>query len=247
MVVEPRIEVKGYRSARERLIVALDCPTQPMALNLVAQLGDDVSFYKVGWRLFLQGGMSLLEDIQAEGKNVFLDLKMDDIAETIETAVHEIADKVTFLTIQGNSATARAARAGRGKQTHPKLLQVTLLSSLDQQDLQDLFGSQGPQLDSYVTLRATKSIEAGCDGVIASGQTIKTIRSELGPEPIIVSPGIRPYGSAVDDHKRSTTPAEALQYGADYLVVGRPIHASPDPLRAARAVLKEMDEALESM
>ncbi len=216
----------------------------PMALNLVETLGDEVLFYKVGWRLFLQGGMDLIDEIRNKGKDVFLDLKMDDIEETIETAVHEVADRAMFLTIQGSSATARAAVAGRGTKTHPKILQVTLLSSMNQDDLRDLYGANAPPLIDFVLQRAKKAIEAGCDGLIASGETIQVLRRELGPDPIIVSPGIRPGGSQNDDHKRAVTPGDAIRFGADYLVVGRPIHASLDPLKSARAILAEMDDAL---
>ncbi len=239
--------MKDSLTARQRLIVALDCDGQSRALDLVDCLGAEVLFYKVGWRLFLQGGMNLLETIRAEGKDVFLDLKMDDIEETITTAVREISDRVMFLTIHGNGATARAALLGRGNRSYPKLLQVTLLSSLDQEDMKDLFGSRAPKLEDYVLLRAEKSIEAGCDGVIASGDTIKAIRTRLGPDPIIISPGIRPEGSDINDHKRSLTPSEALISGADYLVIGRPIHAAQDPVAAVKAIQEEMETTLTSM
>lgn len=189
-----------HLSAKERLIVALDCPTADESLELVENLGDHVDFYKVGWRLFLQRGFSFIEDLKKRGKHVFLDLKMDDIEETIENAVHELVGVARFITIHGNGATSRAAQAGRGNASEPKLLQVTLLSSLDQQDLKDLFGSKSMTLDEYVISRARKSIESGCDGVIASGHTIGPVRAALGPGPLIVSPGIRPSGSSCDDH-----------------------------------------------
>lgn len=247
MLSESKTGIDELHHARQRLIVALDCPSQVIALNLVDILGDDVVFYKVGWRLFLQGGMALLEEIVNRGKDVFLDLKMDDIEETIESAVSEIGDRAMFLTIHGNGATARAALAGRRDKKFPKLLQVTLLSSIDQQDLKDLFGKGTLKLEEYVKFRAEKSIDSGCDGVIASGHTVRLLRKTLGPKPIIVTPGIRPASSAMDDHKRVLTPREALLAGADYLVVGRPIHAHVDPLSATRAILDEMESAIQEL
>lgn len=249
MLVSPRIEVKGNRTARERLIVALDCESQPIALNLVDRLGDSVNFYKVGWRLFIQNGMVLVDELRNRGKDVFLDLKMDDIEETIESAVRNIADEVMFLTIHGNGATARAARRGRGEKTHPKLLSVTLLSSLDEKDLLDLFSipslkGNKPNLNEYVMHRAQQALDSGVEGLIASGESIKMLRDRFGEDAIIVSPGIRPAGSSIDDHKRSLTPREALLYGSDYLVVGRPIAFSTDPNAAVETILKEMDDAL---
>jgi len=238
--------MKKNLNARERLIVALDCPSQDMARSLVRTLGDEVIFYKVGWQLFLQGGLGFVRELQESGKDVFLDLKMDDIEETIESAVREISGLAKFLTIHGNGATARAACAGRGNSTLPKLLSVTLLSSLDQADLQDLFGGEAPKLNDYVLFRAGKALESGCEGVIASGQTIKLIRDKFGDDPIIVSPGIRPIGSSTDDHKRSLTPSEALLNGADCLVIGRPIHSHPDPKEAVQVILAEMESALGS-
>jgi orotidine-5'-phosphate decarboxylase len=230
-------------SVKERLIVALDCPTLENSLDLIERLGDEVVFYKVGWRLFLQGGLSLVDTIRGQGKRVFLDLKMDDISETVDTAVREIAGRAHFLTLQGGSATARAALAGRGAQEYPKLLQVTLLSSLDQDDLGDICGPGAPTMNEYVLHRAGMSIEAGCDGLIAAGSTVRRIREQFGPKPILVTPGIRPAGSSRDDQKRAITPAEALRDGSDYLVVGRPIHAAPDPVAAARAIIDEMSLA----
>lgn len=239
-------------TGREMLIVALDCATQAMALNLVDTLGDEVLFYKVGWRLFLQGGLGLVVEIRNLGKDVFLDLKMDDIQETIETAVRAIGDEAMFLTVQGTPATVEAAVRGRQGRTHPKLLYVPLLSSLGEQDVRDMLpadlaASAGPDLlERYILQRAERGLQAGCDGFIASGQAIKHIRERFGPGPVIVSPGIRSSGSSINDHKRSATPREAIASGADYLVVGRPIHAAADPLGAARAILDEMNDALTS-
>jgi orotidine-5'-phosphate decarboxylase len=232
-------------SARERLIVALDCPTPEMSADLVEKLGESVRFYKVGWRLFLQRGMGFVSDLRSAGKNVFLDLKMDDIAETIETAVATLPENIAFLTISGGSATARAAVKGRGDRANPKILALTLLSSLNEQDLKDLASATGmPTVEDYVLHRAGEALKAGCEGLIASGQSIGAIRARYGPEPIIVSPGIRPSGSPADDHKRSATPKEAIQLGADYLVVGRPIRLAVDPVEAANRIVAEIEEGL---
>lgn len=238
-------------NARQRLIVALDCESSALALDLVDRLGDRVSFYKVGWRLFVSGGMELVRELRIEEKEVFLDLKMDDIGETIQGAVRNIAEEdIRFLTIQGTAATARAAKAGRGDGAYPKLLSVTLLSSLDEQDLRDLFfattgKSDMPLLMNYVKHRARQALESGCDGLIASGETIGELRKEF-PEALIVSPGIRPSGAAHDDHKRAMSPKDAILAGADYLVVGRPIRLHPHPVEATDSILSEMDEAIKS-
>ena len=233
---------------REKLIVALDCPTPAAALNLVEKLGDEVIFYKVGWRLFLKGGMHIVSELRDRGKDVFLDLKMDDIAETIETAVESIRDDAMLLTLQGTTATVKAAVKGRGERPFPKFLTVTLLSSLNEKDLGEMLSVTGVEvtadlMNRYILNRAERVLEAGSEGLIASGQSIKMIRDHFGPGPIIVSPGIRPAGSADQDHKRPNTPKSAIAAGADYLVVGRPIWQAHDELEAARAILAEIDEA----
>ncbi len=235
------------RSARERLIVALDCPTIPTALNLVEQLGDDVTFYKVGWRLFLQGGMSFVEDLRGKFKDVFLDLKMNDIEETIETAVATIGEEAMFITVMGTSATARAAARGRGDKKFPKILSVTFLSSLDEKDLEESVpGSRtltADDLNDYVLRRAEQALSAGADGLIASGDSVRMLRQRF-PEALIVTPGVRFAEAAHDDHKRAVTPREAILSGSNFLVVGRPIHASPEPKAAVKRILDEMDQAL---
>ena len=235
---------------RDRLIVALDVPNRQAALQLVRELDGVVSFFKVGYQLFVAEGMQLVRDLVGEGRKVFLDLKLDDVEETITLAVREIVKwGVEFLTIHGNGATARAAQMGRGESDIPRILQVTALSSLDTQDLRDL-GIVGKRdkrfkrLEDYVLWRASQSIDAGCEGLIASGTTIGLLREHLGPEPIIVAPGIRPVGTPTDDHKRTATPRSAIAAGADYLVVGRPIRNAPEPMAMARSILDEMEQGL---
>lgn len=236
---------------KQRLIVALDVPSAEEAWKLVAALGDAAEFYKVGWRLFLAAGMGLVDDLKAEGYNVFLDLKMDDIGETVQTAVEVIAGRADFLTLQGGASTIRAAKAGKGDKPTPGLLSVTFLSSQNVEDLSDVYGiatggSQTLDFDAFLLHRAKMAIDAGADGWIASGASIGLLREKFGRGPAIVTPGIRPSGSATDDHKRSLTPAEAIRMGADYLVVGRPIRAAQDPKAAATGILEEIAGAIGS-
>ncbi|MBI5706790.1 MAG: orotidine-5'-phosphate decarboxylase [Armatimonadetes bacterium] len=236
-------------AARDRLIVALDLPTPEENWRLVESLGDEAAFYKVGWRLFLCSGFDLVDRLRGLGKKVFLDLKMDDIGETIQTAVAVIAGRADLLTLQGGAATLRAARAGVGAAPGPKLLSVTFLSSMNAQDLSDVYGvvTRGEQafdFDAFLLHRASMAMEAGADGLIASGGSIGLLREKLGERPLIVTPGIRPTGSSTDEHKRSLTPAEAIKMGADHLVVGRPIRSAADPLGAARQILEEIEGAI---
>lgn len=237
------------RSARDVLIVALDCPSLEESLDLVEKLGDSVRFYKIGWRLFLQGGLPIVDRIRDMGKEIFLDLKMDDIEETIQNAVREVAGKATFLTVQGSAATVRAAVRGRGAHADPKLLFVPLLSSLDEAHLEDVYSlsptrNDAPTVSEYVLHRAGQALANGAEGLIASGGVIGALRDRFGAGPVIVCPGIRPATSATNDHRRSTTPADAVHLGATHLVVGRPIYAALDPVEAAAAILGEISDGL---
>ncbi len=234
--------------ANERLIVALDFDSDAEALGLVHKLGNAVTFYKVGLQLFMRNGLKIVKKLTNQGKKVFLDLKIDDTPRTVETTVHNMAmDGVLFFTLQGNSATARAAREGRGAHSHPKFLQVTYLSSWDESDLREVFhvsGSQKIVLDELVISRTGRILDSGCDGVIASGTSVRRLRSAYPPEVIIVSPGIRPKGAPSDDHKRTMTPEEAILSGSDYLVVGRPISKARDPIEVASAIQDDIARAL---
>ncbi|PYU91222.1 MAG: hypothetical protein DMG08_15865 [Acidobacteria bacterium] len=172
---------------------------------------------------------------------------MDDVEETIRRAVANIAaSEVEFLTIHGSGATVRAARDGRGAREKPKLLSVTLLSSLDANDLKDLFADSKLTVESYVKWRAKQAIDNGCEGLIASGETIGMLR-KLYPSAIIVAPGIRPADSSRDDHKRALSPDDAIRAGADYLVVGRPIRNSSNPRNAAEKIIEEMEQAFQDL
>ena len=233
-------------TGQDRLIVALDVPTVDEALAIVKQL-DNVSFFKVGLQLFITGGLPTL--LQAlTHKQVFVDLKVPgDISNTISAVIDLcVSMKVTFLTLSESMPppairSARAARDARHSQ-HPKLLIVPFVSSLDAADLPGVAAGES-DLEAFILQRARAAIEAGCDGMIASGQAIDICRRAF-PSAIIVSPGIRPAGASTDDHKRHTTPAEAIRLGADYLVVGRPILKAPDPRGAASRIIDEIDAAL---
>lgn len=235
-------------NAADRLIVALDNPTVAQAQSLVSNLGHAVSFYKIGWRLFLQGGLEFVHRVRGEGKEIFLDLKLNDIPATIETAVAELAGSVRFLTLFGDAATIRAALKGRGHEPMPQFLSVTLLSSTDEAQLCQDIGALLPEtpgdvLDAFVLRRAHAAVHAGADGLIVSGESIRSVRHAVGPRPILVCPGIRPAGADAADQRRTRTPREAIHDGADYLVVGRPIWAHEDPAAAAAAIIAEIEAA----
>ena len=235
-------------TGKDRLIVALDVPAVDEALSIVEQL-DNVSFFKVGLQLFITGGLpALLQSLRH--KQVFVDLKVPgDISNTIAAVIDFcVTMRVTFLTLSESMplpaiAVACAARNVRHS-SEPKLLTVPFLSSLDATDLAAVAAGE-KDLDTFILKRAHAAIQAGCDGMIASGQAIQSCRQAFPRPTIIVSPGVRPAGAAADDHKRHTTPAEAIRLGADYLVVGRPILKDPDPREAARRIIDEIDEALD--
>lgn len=223
--------------ADERLIVALDLPNLADARALVQRLGDSVSFYKIGLGLLAAGGIDLARELKADGKRVFLDLKLFDIGATVEAAVRGISGLgVDFLTVHGDPQVVAAARRGRGEDG-PRILAVTILTSLDRDDL-DAMLLQAGDLAALTVERARRALSAGADGVIASPQEAAAIRAL--PEAsgrLIVTPGVRPEGAAKGDQKRTATPADALEAGADHIVIGRPIHADPDPERAIREIL----------
>jgi orotidine-5'-phosphate decarboxylase len=228
--------------AREKLIVALDYWNIDDAIRLVENLGDEVSFYKVGLGLQLAGGDRLAEKLIAQGKRVFLDYKYLDIEETIRTAVKRAAEfGVDFLTVHGVGGILRAAAEGRGG-SRLKILCVTVLTSMDAGDVKEM-GFQC-NVEELVLARAKKALDAGIDGVIASAREAAEIRNATSGKLMIVTPGIRPQDSSTDDQKRVATPGAAIRDGADYLVVGRPITKAPDPKQAARAIVSEMAAAL---
>ena len=225
----------------DRLIVALDFDGRDPALGLVDRLGDLVSFYKVGWQLFIGAGFPLVRELGERGKRVFLDLKMDDIEATVEAAVRNMKDEVELLTIHGTGATVRAARAGRADRTRPRFLMVTALSSVDSADLRTTSAHPGLDIDDYAIEKAGDALDAGCDGLIASGSSVRRLRAAFpGRDFLVVVPGIRPAGAGSDDHKRTLTPTEAIRGGADCLVVGRPVRNAPDPAASVARIVDEI-------
>ncbi len=241
-------------SGKDRLIVALDVPTHEEALGLVEKL-ENVSFFKVGLELFLAGDLlgfiKELQERRAGEGGVFVDLKLSgDIGNTIAGFIKGcMVLNVRFVTLTESmpyvmtTRTIETALKTRGDAAHPKLLMVPLLSSLSDDDLRSE-GITGTDSTQYILDRGEKLINEGCDGLIVSGDAIGACREKF-PNADIVSPGVRPAWAASDDHKRITTPADAIRMGSDYLVVGRPITKSEDPFGAAKAIIEEMDEALD--
>lgn len=222
----------------ERLIVALDVPDANKALALVEQLGDSVKFYKIGMELFMTDSyFALLDDLVKRGKKVFVDLKFFDVPATVGSAIRQLSSRgATFATVHGNQAVMEAAGANKG---NLKVLAVTVLTSLDRGDLDDL--GFDCDVEKLVLSRARRALEAGCDGVVSSGMEATALRAEIGPRLMVVTPGIRPVENRpVDDQKRVVTPAQAFRNGADYIVVGRPIRDASDPRAAALAIQHEI-------
>jgi orotidine-5'-phosphate decarboxylase len=221
-------------AAAERLIVALDVPNASAARGLVGTLGDAVRFYKIGLELFMAGGyFELLDWLVEHDKKVFVDLKFFDVPETVRAAVRALSGRgASFATVHGNQAIMEAAGKDKGAL---KILAVTVLTSLDRGDLDDL-GFQC-DVDKLVLSRARRALEAGCDGIVSSGLEAPLIRRELGSRILVVAPGIRPVDNKPsDDQKRTVDVAAAFANGADYIVIGRPIRQAADPRAAALAV-----------
>ena len=230
------------RNATDRLIVALDMPTTEEAQRLVATLDDAVTFYKLGLELLFAGGLELARALKAQRKHVFLDMKLLDIGNTVERAVANATEiGVDFLTVHGHDLkTMRAAVTGRGS-SRTKLLAVTVLTNLTAEDLRQQGSSMTPA--DLVLHRARMAFEAGCDGVIASGQEAARIRAAVGPNFLIVTPGIRLPGGTTDDQERVMTPDHAIAAGANHIVVGRPITQADDPKSVAELFLHHVREA----
>lgn len=226
--------------AAKRLIIALDVPTGAQARDLVEDLGDTVSFYKVGLELFTgDDGFAMVDWLTRRGKQVFVDLKFFDVPATVARAVSQLRGRqVSFATVHGNDAMMRAAAEAAGE---VGILAVTVLTSLDAADMRDLgFDCDIPAL---VRSRAQRAVALGCAGVVASGQEAAMLRKTLGDDGLIVTPGIRPVRQD-DDQKRTVTPTQALRDGADYLVVGRPVRDAGNPREAARVIQDEIASAL---
>jgi orotidine-5'-phosphate decarboxylase len=223
---------------RDRLIVALDLPDVETASAMVARLGDAVSFYKIGLELTFGGGLALAERLIDQGKQVFLDLKFHDIPNTVERGVSQVARLgATFLTVHAFPQTMRAAMIGVGD-APLKLLSVTVMTSYSDADLAE--AGYSIRVADLVAKRAIQTKEIGLPGIVLSSQEAEAVRPLVGPDILLVTPGIRPAGAVLADQKRVMTPARALQAGADHIVVGRPITQSPDPRAAAEAIIADM-------
>jgi orotidine-5'-phosphate decarboxylase len=233
-------------SARDRLIVALDVPELDQARAIVDELRDAVSFYKVGPHLFVSGMIILIEQLIGQGKHVFLDFKTADIGDTMRGMASKVARLgVEFLTVMGTTATIKAAKAGLEGSPIPKILVVTVLTDHDEADIRREYG-EGKTVKQLVIDRATMASDAGADGVICSPNEVAEVRRVV-PRPgfLIITPGVRPAGSANDDQKRTATPGEAIEAGADFIVIGRPIIREFDKLAAARRILDEMQSVID--
>jgi orotidine-5'-phosphate decarboxylase len=227
---------------RDRLIFALDVADADIARKLVEQLGEAVTFYKMGLELFMAGEyFPLLEWLVARNKKVFVDLKFFDVPATVAAAVRQLRNRgVTFATVHGNQSIMQAAAEAKGD---VKILGVTVLTSLDRGDLDDLgFTCDVQQL---VLSRARRALEAGCDGVVSSGLEAQLLRQYIDDRLLVITPGIRPVDNRPsDDQKRVVSVEQALQYGADYIVVGRPIRDAADPRAAAERVQEQIAATL---
>ncbi|MBK5291400.1 MAG: orotidine-5'-phosphate decarboxylase [Acidobacteriia bacterium] len=239
-------------SARERLIVALDLSSAQEAARMVASLEGVVNFFKIGLTLQLAPGVEdLIARLVNSRKKVFLDYKYYDIPETVKTAVGRASDLgISFLTVHGSSNIIQKAVEGRGS-SDLKLFTVTVLTSMDASDLAEL-GYSKTSVEELVLFRARKALEAGCDGVIASGHEVQRIKEMAaehlsGKTLLVVTPGIRPDGYPEDDQKRKVTPRQAVLSGADYVVIGRPITAAKEPRDAAETIIQEMQHASDSL
>ena len=227
--------------ADPRLIVALDVPNIDQARARVDDLGDAVSFYKVGLELFASDGMALARELKAAGKQVFLDWKLHDIGTTVQRAAAVLAGSgCDFLTVHGEPQVMASAVRGRGG-SNLKILAVTVLTSLSDEDLPEIGYAEGVR--ALVERRIHQAIAAGCDGVIVSPREAALARALGGRDFLVVTPGVRPDWSARNDQARAATPAEALKAGASHIVCGRPITAANDPREAAQRVAAEMAQA----
>ena len=227
--------------ADPRLIVPLDFPTGEAARATVARLGEAVSFYKVGLELFATEGMDLARELKRAGKQVFLDWKLHDIPTTVEKATAALTGSgCDFLTVHGEPQVMAAAVRGRGA-APLKILAVTVLTSLADQDLKEMGYAETAR--ALVERRIHQAIAAGCDGVIASPHEAALARTLGGRDFLVVTPGVRPDRSAKNDQARAATPLEALRAGASHIVCGRPITAANDPHAAALRIVAEMSQA----
>ncbi len=241
--------------AADRLIVALDVspdlkdPERKITIDdakeIVKKLDGVVSFFKIGWPLYMAPkGPTIISELVDLGKRVFLDFKYGDIPESVKRLVSSaVEQKVEFLTVTNNSQIIEAAADGRSN-SNLKVLMVTVLTSISESDLKDS-GIQMP-LQDYIKNSAISGKEAGCDGLICSGREVSMLRKEVGDDLLLVTPGIRPSGFDPEDHERPSTPSASISNGADYLVVGRPIVRAKDPRKMTKQIIEEMQRAFDS-
>ena len=229
-------------TAKDRLIVGLDVPNVGEAEGIVDKLGNTVCFYKIGYQLAFAGGLEFARDLARDGKKVFLDMKLLDIDNTVASAVDNIVKMgMSMLTLHAYPKAMRAAvEAAKGSDLC--LLGVTVLTSMDEQDLIDAGYEYDPH--TLVQRRAEQARRAGMGGIVCSAEEAAAVRRIVGPDLAVVTPGIRPAGADKGDQKRVMTPAEAIRAGSSHLVVARPIVMAADPLAAARAILAEIDAAI---
>ena len=225
---------------RDRLIVALDVPSVDAAQSMVASLGDSVSFYKIGYQLAFAGGLDYAPKLVQSGKRVFLDLKLHDIGNTIAAGVKSVARLgANFLTVHAFPQVMHAAVEAR--ESGLRILAVTVLTSLSDADLAK--AGYAATVRELALLRAEQACEIGVDGIVCSPEEVATLRGAVKNKLVLVTPGIRPAGADAGDQKRIATPGNAINAGADYLVVGRPIIAASDPRAAAEAIVAEIARA----
>lgn len=233
------------KTARDRLMLPLDVPTVSEAEALVQKTEGMVGVYKIGMELQFAGGLEFARELAAGGHKIFLDVKLHDIDNTIEKAVRNVAKMgMTFMTVHAYPKTMRAALKGLAGEGNPNLciLGVTVLTSMDEDDLVAA-GYKGPIAD-VVEARARDARAAGMGGIVCAPTESEKMRGVLSHDLVIVTPGIRPAGSAAGDQRRVMTPADAIRAGSDYLVIGRPISKAEDPGAAAEAVVAEIEGAL---
>jgi orotidine-5'-phosphate decarboxylase len=229
---------------RDRLIIGLDVPSVDEARRVAERIGDAGTFYKIGYQLAYAGGFDFARELIDGGKKVFLDLKLHDIGNTVEEGVRSVARLgATFLTVHAYPQTMRAALAGKAG-SPLRILAVTVLTSYDAQDLAEAGYAPGTSPADLVARRAAQAREIGIDGIVCAAPEAERVRALVGPDRLIVTPGIRPSGAEAGDQKRVVTPHEGIRFGADHLVVARPIIQAADPRAVTEAIVGEIAKAV---
>jgi orotidine-5'-phosphate decarboxylase len=233
---------RQFVAAKDRLAVALDLPDAAQALALVDRLGDTCQWYKVGMELYYAAGNRIVQQLRDRGFNIFLDLKLHDIPNTVAGAIRSATHAgASLLTVHASGGTAMMSAAAEAASApgSPRLLAVTVLTSMDASELAGIGITDSPA--EQVLRLAKLAQQSGIDGMVCSSEEVATLRKETGPDTLLVIPGIRPAGSDTGDQKRVSTPSQAIAHGASMLVVGRPITRATDPAEAARAILQEIE------